>query len=112
MGAHHEAQAVRAGREWAEASAEDWPLAWDTRWDAELKLSGSRLDSRELVKLIDLANREAAQRWLELVETRKALEAHAVWIYEALRGHTPAGLTVVRDRSRAIGDWQHRHFGH
>jgi hypothetical protein len=151
MDKHHEAQAARAGRAWAEqkadalegTSAQDWPAEWDPRWAGELRLSGARVARRELEELIDFANREAAERWLELVETRRAvedargeleeIEARAVWLYEALRAHTPEGLTVGRDgarvylqdmgdatelsvgslgeASRVISDWQERHFG-
>ncbi len=114
----HEAQAVRAGRAWAEQKADalegtlaqDWPMEWETRWDGELRLSGSRVDRQELDELIDLANREAAARWLDLVQARKATEdarseleelvARAVWLYESLRGHTPEGLAVARDGAR------------
>ncbi|HSQ65424.1 MAG TPA: hypothetical protein VLM85_19530, partial [Polyangiaceae bacterium] len=103
----HEAQAVLAGRRWAEQKAdalegtlaESWPTAWDPSWGGELRLHGARLDRAELDELVDLANREAATRWLELVETRRSvedargeaeeLEARAVWLYEALRQHTP-----------------------
>jgi hypothetical protein len=118
MDAHHEAQAVRAGRAWAEqkadalegTAAQDWPPDWEPRWDGELRLSGSRVDRRELEELIDLAHREAAARWLDLVETRRTLEderaeleeleARAVWLHEALRSHVPLGLAVARDGAR------------
>jgi len=147
----HEAQAALAGRRWAEQKAdalegtlaESWPTEWDPSWGGELRLHGARLDRAELDELVDLANREAATRWLELVETRRSLEdargeaeeleARAVWLYEALRQHTPDGLSVGREgsrvylqdaqdatefsvhslgeASRVINDWQERHLG-
>lgn len=151
MKTSHQAQAAAAGRAWADRKADalegtsalDWPADWDPAWAGELHLSGARVDARELSALVDLANREAATRWLDLVEARRStqdaraeseeLETGAVRLYEALREHTPQGLSVGREGGRVflqdvgdasehsvtslgeamrvIGDWQERHFG-
>jgi hypothetical protein len=117
----HDAQAAEAGRRWAEQKADalegtaasDWPREWDPRWAGELRLRGGRgVNERELGALIDLANREAAARWSELVEMLAAaedargeaeeLEARAVSLSESLRRHTPEGLSVGREGARVF----------
>jgi len=119
MNTSHEAQAVEAGRGWADRKADalegtlaqDWPLEWDPSWAGELRFDG-QLDRDELADLTDLANREAAEHWLEIVEARRTaedsraeteeLETRAIHLYEELREHIPEGLAVGRDGARVF----------
>ncbi len=120
MNTTQEAEAVEAGRRWAEEKAdaregtraEDWPVEWDPAWAGELHVTGKRADGPMLVALVDRANREAAARWLEIVEARREeqdtraegeeLEAGAVKLYETLRRHTPEGLSLGREGARVF----------
>jgi hypothetical protein len=145
-----ERQAVFAGRRWAEEKAaalegtspHDWPDVWDRQWNEDMPIQPRlpKLTPEELTALIDTAIYAARGRWEELVEWERALddrdatddEAQAVALYEQLREHVPAGLSVGRDgarvylqdvsdaadmtvrsladASRAISDWLERHI--
>ena len=95
----------------------------------------------ELAALLDRATRAASSRWAEIVEAERELEdsgapnteTRAVALYDTLRDHVPAGLSVGRegarvylqdvadagettvtslaDAARAVSEWQERHFG-
>ena len=144
-------QAVFAGRKWAEAKAaalegtspRDWPDTWDAAWSGGLHLAprSPKLAPEDLARLLDRATDAARRRWAEIVEAERAIEdnqtsdseTRATALYEALRDHVPAGLSVGREgarvylqdvsdaaettvtsyaaAARAVSDWQERHFG-
>lgn len=139
-----------SGQDWAEQKAaalegtspRDWPDEWDDAWNGELSLARSQeLSPAALAELRARASDAARARWAEILEDQRAGddgeeqgEARAVELYEALRGHVPAGLSVGREgarvylqdvsdadettvasmaeAARAISDWQDRHLGH
>jgi len=145
-------EAILAGRRWAEEKAahlegtspRDWPDTWDPAWSAELHLERHtpKLAAGELAALVARATDAARERWMEIVEAERDIEetsqtsdaeTRAVALYEALRDHVPAGLSVGRegtrvfiqdaadteettvtsyaDAARAVSDWQERHLG-
>jgi hypothetical protein len=144
-------EAIFAGRKWAEEKAaalegtspRDWPDDWDVAWAGALDLEprSPELAPDELDAFLDRANRAASSRWAEILEAELELEEHgttdtetgALALYELLRDHVPAGLSVGRDgtrvflqdsagseettvtsfadAARTVSDWQERHFG-